>query len=104
MVCLVTMVDGLHIFSRVLTTQQILIFDINTGKLHEDRYQNTYDADSDCAIQSVQPLPVDIHNTLLQFDRRNRLENGETQPMTDEEKNALLFLDDFYASNPIPLD
>ena len=104
LICLVTMVEGMYIYSRVLTTQQVLIFNIDTGLRYDLRYENTLEEGNDCVINSVEPLPIEIHNTIIHFDRKCRLESGkENQPVTKDEKNALMFVDEHYASNPLPL-
>jgi len=104
LICLVTMVDGQYIYSRRLTTQEIIIFNIVTGRVYDLHNEANIDGGSDCAINSVEPLPIEIHNIIIHFDRRCRLESGKpNQPATEDEKRALLFVDDHYAASPLPL-
>ena len=102
--CVVTMVDGQHIYSRRLTGQCIFIFHQITGFLYDRDVQNSGERSGSCMITSVEPLPLEIHNTLIHFDRKCRLMNGETQPVTEQEKVAMQFTDNHYTSNPLPSD
>jgi hypothetical protein len=51
-----------------------------------------------CTIDSIAPLPVDIHNVMLGLDRKMRL---RFEKLSREEKDALLFIADFYPSRPL---
>lgn len=103
LICLVTSVDGQHIYSRVLTTQQIFIFNIDTGLEYDLLNETGTKGGSDCVITSVEPLPLEIHHRLIHFDRSCRLAIAkETRPLTEEEKHALLFVDEHFANNPLP--
>lgn len=54
------------------------------------------------AITSVEPLPPDVHNTILWLDRKNRLLTDMSKAkLTEAEKNALLFVSDHHVANPI---
>jgi uncharacterized membrane protein YfbV (UPF0208 family) len=62
-------------------------------------------------INSVAPLPAEIHDVFLELDRKyaavhGRKEVFEQNPeyfkLTDAEKRAFRFIDSHYASNPLP--
>jgi len=99
LVCLVTSVSDSKVCARRITTQEDLEFDRQSGiELGPIRSR----------IDSVAPLPTDIHNIFLEMDRRNgeisrdikngfRLEDDpERIKLTADEKRALLFLDSHY--------
>jgi hypothetical protein len=94
LVCLVTSVTDAVIRARRMTTGENLEFDRRTGV--------TQDGGTPCAINSVAPLPVEIHNVMLGIDRKSRLEHlPERHKLTDAEKRAFAFIEAHYASNPI---
>ncbi len=89
LICLVESVAADRIETRRITTQCHVTFDIKTGE----------DVDnSNCRLDSIAPLPVDVHNVLLGLDRKMRL--GEP-PLDQAEKDALRFLWDFYPAHPL---
>jgi hypothetical protein len=60
-----------------------------------------------CAIYSTLPLPGDIHDIILEMDRKTRLAEGptdrsapdESQPwLNDDERRALLYVAKHYSS------
>jgi hypothetical protein len=51
-----------------------------------------------CTIDSIAPLPVDIHNVLLGLDRKMRLRFDK---LNTAEKEALKSVADFYPANPV---
>ena len=57
-----------------------------------------------CRIDSVAPLPAAIHNVMLGLERKMRLSSREKKRLSDEEKDALKFVADFYPANPIDDD
>src|SRR5271168_2363790 len=69
MICLVVAVTEMAIHARRVTTQENLEFGRRTGTTILD------DGFTRCAINSVAPLPVDIHNVFLGMDRKFRLEH-----------------------------
>lgn len=96
LICLVLSVTGETIQSRTVTTQVYIEFDRRTGNAEwgEDRIM--------CIIDSITPLPVEIHNTMLGLDRKFRLErNLERLRLTDAEKRALVFVASHYPSNQL---
>lgn len=96
LICLISKISHTHIYARTVTTQFEIKFNIQTGS------GVRVDDNVVCTIDSVAPLPVDIHNIMLGFDRKFRLarENVQLQ-MNDEEKKALLFVADFYRENQL---
>jgi hypothetical protein len=66
-------------------------FDIETGEDIDDSPER-------CCLDSIAPLPVDVHNVLLGLDRKTRL--GEP-PLNQAEKDALIFDGRFYRAHPI---
>lgn len=103
LICLVLSVDKRTIQARRVTTQENLEFDRRTGiKVGDDR-------ESPCVIDSVAPLPAEIHNVFLELDKKygvlmamdekQRFEDLERLKLTDVEKKALLFVDPHYSSN-----
>lgn len=96
LICLVTAVTDATIHARTMTTGYLLKVDRQTG---EGEVEGAI-AMIACKIDSVSPLPVDIHNIMLGLDRKSRLErNEERVKLTEDEKRALLFLHSHYESN-----
>ena len=106
LVCLVLAVGERIIQARLVTTQENLEFDRTTGvKLNDKRK-------TPCVIDSVAPLPAEIHEVFLELDKkyrvlmamdeRERFADLERLKLTDSEKKALLFVDSHYALNPLP--
>jgi hypothetical protein len=104
-ICLALQVRDDAIFARRMTTQSVHWFDRATG------------AEIDCdevIIDSVAPLPGDIRTIMLGIDRKfreaeyRRAEEPDWKPaedyfhLTDEQIRAFGFIDDFYASHPLP--
>jgi hypothetical protein len=57
---------------------------------------------SPCVIDWVTPLPLEIHNVFLGLDRKMKLERRlDRVKLSAAEKKALLFVAEFYKSNPI---
>jgi hypothetical protein len=105
-ICLVLSASDTEIKSRRITTQEIIDFDRRTGvKIGDDR-------EIPCLIDSVAPLPAEIHGvflamdekyrTLMAMDEKSRFADLERLKLTDAEKKALLFVADHYPSNPLP--
>ena len=72
-----------------MTTQDHVTFNIETGEDIES---------TRCRLDSIAPLPVDVHNVLLGLDRKMRL--GQP-PLNQAEVDALLFVADFYPAHPL---
>ena len=94
-ICLVEAVADDRIVSRRITTQERVDFELATGL--------TLPADDEvrCRIDSIAPLPVPVHNVMLGLERKMRLCRGEKVRLSEEEKDALRFVADFYSANPI---
>ena len=92
LICLVMAVTKTRIQARTMTHQIYLEFDRKTGVAKW--------GDVPCVVDSVAPLPVDIHNVMLGLDRKMRLEQDpERFKLNDAEKRALIFVDSYYSSN-----
>lgn len=91
LICLVEAIAGERIDARRVTTQDHVTFDLNTGHTLDD-------PEVRCTIDSIAPLPVDIHNVMLGLDRKMRLRFDK---LNRAEKDALLFVGDFYPANPL---
>jgi hypothetical protein len=92
----VTSTTATTIHARTVTTQFVLEFDRSTGVAKET------DDLHGSRIDSITPLPVDIHNVLLGIDRKFRLETEvERFRLTDAEKRALIYVDSYYESHPL---
>jgi hypothetical protein len=92
LLCLATNVGETVIDARTVTGQIHLQFNRQTGEGRS--------GDDRCDIDSVVPLPAEIHNVILGIDRKYRLEtNDERLKLTDAEKKALLFVVTHYSSN-----
>ena len=101
LICLATEVSETTIFARTVTTQLNYEFERQTGVAEC--------GDFSCTIDSVAPLPAEIHGALLGLDRKY----GELKDETDLDKlaekvklsegeiRALLFVSTHYPSNPI---
>ena len=94
LICLVEAITNGKIEARRVTTQDHVSFDLETGHTADDDEVR-------CTIDSIMPLPVDIHNVLLGLDRKMRLCTGDAFRLSQQEKDALKFLEDFYPAHPI---
>ncbi len=104
LVCLATSVSETTIHARRITTQEDVQFDRKTGVASGIGAVQS-------RIDSVAPLPADIHDVLVELDRKygalmeldeqSRLEDLERLKLTSAEKRALLFIDSYYSANPV---
>ena len=92
LICLVEAIANEKIEARRVTTQDHVTFELSTGLSLPD------DGEARCTIDSIAPLPVDIHNVMLGLDRKMRLRFDK---LNQAEKDALLFVADFYPANPL---
>ena len=92
LICLVEAITNGKIEARRVTTQDHVTFDLSTGLSLPN------DGETRCTIDSIAPLPVDIHNVMLGLDRKMRLRFDK---LDQAEKDALLFVADFYPANPL---
>jgi len=99
-------VDKEVVQARRVTTQENVEFDRTTGAQVGD------DRQIPCAIDSVAPLPPEIHGVFLDMDKKNRelmamdeesrFADLERLKLTAAEKKALLFVADYYPANRLP--
>ena len=92
-ICLVNSITDNEIRATRITTQEKFVFDRVTG---------TAEIGDDlavCAIDSLAPLPADVHEVLLQLYRRYG--SGDDPCLSREEIDALLFVDKFYLAHPL---
>jgi hypothetical protein len=95
MICLATAVGDATIQARRITTQEDLEFDRMTGM------EKGPDGGL-CGIDSVAPLPLEIHNVFLGLDHRYRTSTDpERSKLTKAEIRAMSFIYDYYRENPI---
>ena len=92
LICLVEAITDGRIEARRVTTQDHVTFELSTGLSLPD------DGKARCLIDSIAPLPVDIHNIMLGLDRKMRL---RFEKPDRAEKDALLFVADFYPAHPL---
>jgi hypothetical protein len=110
LLCLTMTVTPATIQARNVATQIIYDFDRCTGIADWFVYGTHYI----CSIDSVAPLPADIHEIMLSLDRKYRAceyklaEDPDWQSapgeshLTTEQIRGLLFVAKFYPENPIP--
>ena len=69
-------------------------FDRSTGE--------TLGNGSPCAIDSIAPLPLEIHNLMLGLDRKMRLQRDPERFKLNKEKiQVIYFVSAYYSSNPL---
>lgn len=106
LLCLTMSVTGSTIQARNVATQIIYDFDRRTGIADWYVSWEHYI----CTIDSVAPLPADIHEIMLSIDRKGR--EGEYREaedpdgpweytLTDEERRGLLFISYFHPAFPL---
>jgi hypothetical protein len=94
LICLVETVTDDRILARRVTTQDNIEFDRSTGM--------TLGSKTPCIIDSIAPLPLEIHNIMLGLDRKMRLQSDpEKFKLNKEEKEAILFVNEYYPLNPL---
>ncbi|MGA8078705.1 MAG: hypothetical protein WBD53_14770 [Xanthobacteraceae bacterium] len=106
LICLVLSVNKTSIRARRINTQEELEFDRETGKAESGGERIP------CQIDSVAPLPAEIHGVFLRLDgkyqalmamdEKSRFEDLDRLKLTDAEKKALSFVYSYYPSNPLP--
>jgi hypothetical protein len=97
LICLTTSVTETTIHARSVTNDQYMEFDRKTGAgMVTWRERKT-----PCTIYSTSPLPEDIHNIILEMDRKTRSAEAsenwsaqdESKPwLNEEERRALLYV------------
>ncbi len=100
LICLVVAVSETTIRARRITNQKYLEFDRRTGVERGEKR-------SLAVIDSVAPLPLEIHNVMLGLDRKSALGlqekhlSGQEPWLNDAERNALIFVGEYYPANPL---
>ncbi len=110
LICLVTAVMAADsvIQARTVTHHMHLEFDRETGiaewnAAKEWPTKGHADVWVPCTIDSVAPLPIDVHNLMLFEDRKARLTYlSDNAGLSDDEKDAFLFMYSYYRENPLP--
>jgi hypothetical protein len=106
LICLAMSVTETVIQARNVATQIIYDFNRQTGVADWYIFSEHYI----CTIDSVAPLPADIHEIMLSIDRKGReSEYREAEDpdgpgqyaLTDEERRGLLFVGYFYPAFPV---
>ncbi len=95
---LITHAGDTQLNVRAMTSQFPLTFDREKGEATEidDGHERLW------RIVSMQPLPLEYHHLMLALDRRMRLgSNGETNPLDEGDRRALLNLEGHWAAHPI---
>lgn len=104
-ICLVLSVNDTTIQARRVTSQENLEFDRHTG------IEMVNDGQAQAVINTVAPLPPEIHNVFLELDRKYGAVHGQKEifeqnpeyfRLSEAEKKAIRFLDSHRASNPLP--
>jgi len=108
LVCLITTVTDDAIVARAVSTQVCFTFDRNTGNSQSSEppiYIHKSGGTLVAVIDSVAPLPSNVHNALVALDRHFRLGQFSSKPdkshLTAEHKDAILFVARHYAENPL---
>jgi hypothetical protein len=94
-VCLVLDLTKTTISARRVPTFEHYVFNISTGV---EQLQAT---GRPSQIVSVEPLPIDLHNTLLWLDRRYRLRRLSNRFESRGDLKALLLAEEHFAKYPI---
>ena len=101
--CLVTGVTATAVQARSITTRIQLTFDRRSGIAKFDNA--TVHRNDDIVpytIDSVAPLPRDIHDAILNLDRRfGSGGNTEELALSKDEQQAIIFALKHYDANPI---
>jgi len=104
-VCLVLSVTDAAIQARRITSQENLEFDRQTGI---EKASNGMEL---AIINSVAPLPAEIHNLFLALNQKYGAVHGQNDifeknpeyfKLSEAEKKAFRFIDMHYSANPLP--
>jgi hypothetical protein len=106
LICLTMSVTETTIRARTVTTQYHFDFDRKTGMAEYSAriigIPEWGDEIKSCAIDSVAPLPIDIHNIMLGIDRKFRLGwDFDRFKLSSDEGRALLFVATYYPAYPL---
>lgn len=97
--CLALEVTTDSIRARSIASRFDLKFDRTSGIAAFSEYERNVD----CIIDSLAPLPPDVHRVMLGLDRKYASPSEESEKLTEDEKRALVFVARFYPQNPLPL-
>jgi len=104
LICLVTSISQDTIWARRVTSQETLEFDRVTG------LEKVAEGEPAAVIDSIEPLPLEVHNVFVALDRKYGAVHGKKKvfehnpeyfKLSKTEKDALLFIDTHYSSNPL---
>ena len=100
-VCRVLSVNDATLHAKRMTTQENLEFDRHTG------IERVNNGEAQAVINSVAPLPPEIHDIFLAIERKYRQipwddPDLERFKLTEAQKRALLFVGPHYSSNLLP--
>lgn len=102
LICLALSVSDAHVHAKTVTTQVHFDFDRTTGIAISREMRNR------CTIDSVAPLPSDVHEVMLEIDKKfthgpdfDFDANLEKMKLTEREIKAFVFVSEFYPANPI---
>jgi len=97
LICMVESVTDTIIQARTVTHQIRLEFDRRTG------IESGGKGETPCAVDSITPLPLDLHNVMLGMDRKMRLEPDLTKhKLNDEEKRVSVVNGTRLQARPMP--
>lgn len=97
MICLALKVDETTILARAVTSQREYSFDRLSGAADREGVR--------CTIDSTAALPPEVHQALLGLDRIYSAEaSGESHPLTESEKRALVFAAQYSRKDPEAYD
>jgi hypothetical protein len=101
LICIVLDVTEQAIRGRTVTHELTIDFDRRTGHgLWRDERQPG--SPLECRIDSIEPLPVEVHAVLMGLDRKMRLTLDLARyGLSQAEQAALDFVYDFYPRHPI---
>lgn len=102
-ICVVESVAGGFIRTRSIAQQHAIDFDIETG-VGAWRDELFGDEPIECQIDSIEPLPREIHDALIEQDRRHRLISDPERWRAggEEEWKAWPSAQEFFKRNPLP--
>lgn len=97
MICLALKVDETTILARAVTSQRGYAFDRLSGAADREGVR--------CTIDSTAGLPSEVHQALLGLDRIYSAETpGESHPLTESERRALVFAAQYARKAPKAYD
>lgn len=98
LICLVEEITANAIHARSITSRYRLRFNRATGVAEFGEHGCVVA----CLVDSLERLPPEVHHVMMGLDRKYGT-SGDLQPLTEEEKRALVFAARFYPQHPLPL-